>query len=103
MSLFEILNFKISRKYSFSIVVMLIIIGVLFVINYLKFPEKVAMVAIIATDLPILVIAIAYLTGQAKIELQALYGRAPSTEITTSNVRGSSSPPPPPPGREGGL
>jgi hypothetical protein len=71
-----------ERKYSFGILGILFAFCALYVVHRFQFPEKEAIVSILATDFLILLITTIFLTGQAKIDIQALYGRpASSTNV----------------------
>lgn len=110
--LHDIFGKIIPRKYSFSLISFFTIIFDLWVVHKLNFPEKVSIVAIIASEVPILVIAVSFLTGQATVELSALYGHSQmpgmvnpmfSTAATlmgaaSTLMRPTAPPPPPPPG-----
>lgn len=64
-----------ERKYSFALLAFVCSFLVLYLVHRFGFPEKLAIVSILATDAVILIITTTYLTGAAKIDLQALYGR----------------------------
>jgi ACR3 family arsenite efflux pump ArsB len=67
----------ISKKYSFSLLALIAVIGVLFIVKGLQFSDKVSVITIVSTQISLLVITVAYVTGQAKIDLQAsaTYGK----------------------------
>jgi len=65
---------KLSRKYTFALLGIIAAIGVLCVVHKLGFSDSLSKCAIISCELVILVITTTYLTGQAKIDIQAVYG-----------------------------
>jgi len=65
---------RISKKLSFSIFTILIVVGVLPLCMVMKIPLEALPWAIAASDASILMIAVSYVTGQAKIDVQAVYG-----------------------------
>jgi hypothetical protein len=67
---------RISKKYSFAMISILLQISILFIIYKFQFPEKLSIWATVSTQVMILVTTITFLTGQAKIDIQAVYGRS---------------------------
>lgn len=65
----------ISKKYSFAFIACLWILLVPYIFQSLNLSEKISVFLGISTQLCILVITISYLTGQAKIDLTATYGK----------------------------
>ena len=64
-------QWRISKKFSFSLIAVLLIVSSLILISKLGFSEKVTLYSIVSTHLSILLVTITYLTGQAKIDLNA--------------------------------
>lgn len=67
---------RVSRKYSFSILTFIIFISVLIYLISKNLPETIFITAIVSTNLSILIVAVSYLTGQAKIDVRAVYGNS---------------------------
>jgi len=75
LKLVSALNFfKLSRKYTFALIGIISSMGVLYLVQALGFSDSLAKCAIISCELVILVITTTFLTGQAKIDIQAVYG-----------------------------
>jgi hypothetical protein len=69
-------GFRISRKFIFSFIAMVFGIAVLPLIWKLGFAEKLAIVSVVSTQIFLLIITVAYVTGQAAIDIKATYGAA---------------------------
>ena len=68
---------KVNKKYTFALISLVFQALSLIWVRYLGFTEKNEMVALICTQVSLLVIAVTYLTGQAKIDIaaSATYGK----------------------------
>ena len=65
---------RISKKYSFAMIAILLQICVLFLVHYFQFSEKLSIFSVVSTQLVILITTVSYVTGEAKIDIQAIYG-----------------------------
>ena len=81
----KLLRFRISKKYTFCLFTSICLFMVLILVHNLQFSEHLAVVSIVCSQLSLLVIAVVFTTGQAKIDLQAsaTYGQASSTPQRT--------------------
>jgi hypothetical protein len=74
----------ISKKYSFSLISFaLLFVSIPFVLKIdevAKMPFQYQLIACLALPLMILVVSVSYLTGQAKIDLEATFGAGRSTK-----------------------
>lgn len=62
---------RISKKFSFALLGIFIIMLVPIILIWLGYANVPLLVALIASDFSILLITITYLTGQAKVDFQA--------------------------------
>lgn len=71
-----------SKKYTFALIGLALLIGTLVLITYLNIDAKTKLIAILSTQLCITVITVTYLTGQARIDFNAVakatYGKEDS-------------------------
>ena len=81
---------RMSKKYSFSLIGISSQILSLFIIHKLGLPEKTELWSIVSTHLGIIFITVTYLTGQAKIDLNAsaTYGHQDKSTVLTPGGAG---------------
>ncbi len=81
-------RFSISKKYTFALFSSFCVILVLIIVHNLQFSDQLSEISIVCSQFSLLVIAITYLSGQAKIDIQAsaTYGKTVNTPQTTPHV-----------------
>lgn len=67
-------KFRASKKYTFAMFGIFLAIESVYLFFKLGLPEKNQLWLSISTQLVILIITVTYLTGQAKIDISAIYG-----------------------------